>query len=211
MILEVARQGIAAFHRCLRIANRFRNDPVARGLRNDVEGLEDQHTGTNESGQRPAEPGERCLAHQRSEDRHLELDGVPTLAAVFGVDPLPEGEHGGDLDSEDRPPERTDDLRDVDEQPRRQRQRAAELFVEPLEHRDDEQQHRGHDDQDENGNDRGIRHRRLDLAAELDLLLDRVGETHEHAVEHTADLAGAHHRHVETVERLGVLRERLRQ
>ncbi len=54
----------------------------------------------------------------------------------------------------------------------------------------------------------GIRHRRLHLAAQLDLLLDRGRQSLQDAVEHTAGLTGAHHRHEEAIERLRVLGER---
>ncbi len=108
-------------------------------------------------------------------------------------------------------PELAADVRDVDEDLRRRGQRAAELLVDPLEHRDDEQQHRGDDRQHEDRDDQRVGHRRLHLAAQLDLLLDRVGQAQQHAVERTADLTGAHHRDVEAVERLRVLRHRLRE
>ena len=45
--------------------------------------------------------------------------------------------------------------------------------------------------QHEHGDHDRVRHRRLHLAAQLDLLLDRVGEAQQHAVERTADLTGA--------------------
>ncbi len=53
----------------------------------------------------------------------------------------------------------------------------------------------------------GVGHRRLHLAVELDLLLDRVGQSQEHAVQHAPGLAGADHGDIETVERLRVLGE----
>ena len=110
-------------------------------------------------------------------------------------------------DDEDRE-ERLEQVRDRDQDPGRQRQRAAEVGVDRLELRDDQQEHRGRDDRADDEHDDRVGHRRLHLAPQLDLLLDRVGEPHEHRVEHTAGLTGLHHRDVEVVEHLRVLRQR---
>ena len=56
-----------------------------------------------------------------------------------------------------------------------------------------------------------VGHGRLDLLAQLDLLLDGVGQLEQHRVEHAAGLAGSHHGDVEAVERLRVAGQRLRE
>src|SRR2546425_7730929 len=61
---------------------------------------------------------------------------------------------------------------------------------------------RGHDA-------RRVDHRALDLALQLDGLLEVVGETDEDRVEDAADLAGLHHVGVEVGEDLAVLADRL--
>ena len=74
--------------------------------------------------------------------------------------------------------------------------------------RNDEQEHRGgNQDTNRERHDR-VGHRGLHLAAQFHLGLDGVGKPHQHCVEHTADLTRAHHRDVQTAEHLRVLRDR---
>ena len=55
--------------------------------------------------------------------------------------------------------------------------------VDGLELRHDEQQHRAHDQDHQRHDGDRVGHRRLDLAAELDLRLDHVGEAEQHVVQ----------------------------
>ena len=54
-----------------------------------------------------------------------------------------------------------------------------------------------------------VDHRRLDGAADAVVLLELRGEAVEHLVQDTAELAGAHHAHVEPAEDLGMLLQRV--
>ena len=56
-----------------------------------------------------------------------------------------------------------------------------------------------------------VGHRRLDLAPQLHLLLERVGQAEHDLVEHAADLAGADHGEVDGREHLRVAGHRLRE
>ena len=54
-----------------------------------------------------------------------------------------------------------------------------------------------------------VRHRALDLAAQLVVLLELVGDPVQRGLEHAAGLTGAHHGDVQRREDLGVLGERV--
>ena len=89
------------------------------------------------------------------------------------------------------------------------RQLAAELLEDPDEHGDDERDQREQHAEREHEHDGRVGHRGLDLAAQVVVLLELVGDPLERLLEHAAGLAGAHHGDVERVEDLRVLVERL--
>ena len=98
-----------------------------------------------------------------------------------------------------------------EQDPGREREGPAEVRVDRLELRDDEQEHRGQDQHHQGDHDDRVGHRGLDLASELDLLLDLVGQRQEDVVEHTAGLAGLDHRDEQVVEGLRVLGQGARE
>ena len=103
------------------------------------------------------------------------------------------------------------DVAGPDDDAGRQRQLGAEAGEQLGEGRDDLPQNDG-DDQAGDGHDRDrVDHRGLDLALQLDVLLDVDREALENRVEDTARLAGRHHVDVEGVERLGVPAHRVGQ
>src|ERR1044071_6012306 len=87
----------------------------------------------------------------------------------------------------------------------RVRQQGAQAFEHGGEGRDDLPEDDGDDDAGDPDDRDGIDHRALDLALELDRLLDVRGQALQDGVEDTARLAGRDHVDEEVVEGLGVL------
>src|SRR5438445_648343 len=187
------------------------DDPVAGRASRDEEPLEDGNAGRDERAEGPGEPGDRDLADQHAEDRHLEQEGVDHVAALVGVvvalDPV--DDTGAHADHDEDVPLR--ELRDEHDDLGRQRKLGAEALEHLRERRDDEDHHE-HDDQHRHADDGdGVDHGPLHLALELGRLLDVAGQTLQDDVEHTARLADLQHVREEIVEDLRILPERLGQ
>src|SRR5437867_1998095 len=185
------------------------DDSVAGRASRDEEPLEDGNAGRDERAQRPGEPGDRDLADQHAEDRHLEQEGVDHVAALVGVvvalDPVDDA--GAHADHQQDVALR--ELRDEHDDLGRQRELRAQALEHLGERRDDEDHHE-HDDQQRHADDRDrVDHRSLDLALQLGGLLDVAGQALEDDVEHTARLTDLEHVGEEVVEDLRVLPERL--
>ena len=89
------------------------------------------------------------------------------------------------------------------------RQLAAEVLEDLHEHGDDERDQADQHAQREREHHDRVGHRALDLAAQLVVLLELVGDPVQRLLEHAAGLTGAHHGDVQRVEDLRVLGERL--
>ena len=102
-----------------------------------------------------------------------------------------------------------DHVREPDRELRDGGKLAAEVLEDLLEDRHEEGDERDQHDDREAADQRRVDHRRLDLAAQRVVLLELVGHAQQRLVQDAAGLAGGDHRHVELVEDVGVLRERL--
>ena len=102
-----------------------------------------------------------------------------------------------------------DDVGGLDRDLGDQRQLAAEVGEDLHEHRDDERDQADQDADREAQDDDRVHHRALDLAAQLVVLLELVGDPVQRGLEHAAGLTGAHHGDVQRGEDLRVLGERV--
>ena len=97
--------------------------------------------GTPEDGERrerAAEAGHGDLAQQHPEDRHLEQDAVDDALALRRLVIAAEARRScAEADAADHPPVVADEVRERDDDARRQRQRRAEAREERGEDRDD--------------------------------------------------------------------------
>src|ERR1039457_4642921 len=189
--------------------DRVLDDRVSRGLGGDLETVEDRHARGGERRERAAESRDSDLPHDVAEDRRLQDDSVDDApAAVRRVVALQEVAEREDPRDDEEDVAR-DEVRGLDDETRRERQLGAEGREQRGERRNDLPQ----DDEDDDGRDRedgdGVDESRLDLALQLDGLLDVGREAAQDRVEDTARLAGGDHIHEEVVERLGVLTHRL--
>ena len=98
-----------------------------------------------------------------------------------------------------------DQVADGEQDPRRERERAAQLLVDPLELGNDEDQHRQQDQADEPQDHDRVGHGRLDPLAEGHFPLHVGGQPLQDRLQHAAGLSRADHGYVKVVEHLGVL------
>ena len=211
MTAERDRKRFADPNVVARLRQRLGDHGVAGRVGHDVEGLHDRHPGAHQRRQRLAEPGDCSLVHDLAGDRQAQLQAIDVQASLRCAAPTPPSGDRADDDEQDQPPDVGEEVRHADQQPGRQRQFTAEIVVHALEHRHDEQQHRAHDEDDEDAHCDGIRHRRFDLPPQRLLAFQRGREAGENLVEHPACLAGAHHRDVQRREDLRMLGDRLRE
>src|SRR5882724_7000426 len=126
------------------------------------------------------------------EERHAQQEAVDRHVALLGLVGVADGEPGDDRDRRQVPDVIDGEVREVDDELGGRGQRVPEALEHLGEDRDHpDEEHRGHGEG--RGHDaRRVDHRALDLALQLDGLLEVVGETDEDRVEDAADLAGLH-------------------
>jgi hypothetical protein len=142
----------------------------------------------------------------------LEQDLVLDQPASHGLGPPAHEDHQADDADQAVQDVLLERLRDRHDDQRRARQLGAgEALVHVLEDRDHLHHHHGDDaDRDHEDRDR-VDHGALELALELDRLLDVDGEPPEDGVQDAADLTGGDQVDVQLVEDLRVLAQRVRE
>ena len=119
---------------------------------------------------------------------------------LLAGNPFPEPDDRPDGRRQRHIPELGDDLRESQQDLGGYGQFATQIRVQVLEHGNDKEEHRGHDQHDEAHHRGRVHHRRSNLGAQLHLRFDRVRQTDQCLVEEATDLTGPHHRYIQLTE-----------
>src|ERR1700722_20208849 len=201
--------GFAFLHAFMDCAHRVTDDDVAGSFLHDGQRLQERHAAADESAERAREARDRNLADHRPEHRHFQFEFVPDATAGLGADDPKKysNEHG------DHCQRVYDVVLDGAGNAEHQARERGKLraFHHALEHRlelrDDINHQHPHDRHGHDHDCAGIKHRRDNLALDLLRLFHELGQTVQHDFKHTAQFAGFHHVHEQTVKDLGMLRQ----
>src|SRR5215211_4963930 len=187
------------------------HNPVTRGRCGYLYGLQYRHPGRAQGGEGACEAGEGCLLHDVSDlGRYPEHGPPPHLPALLGLLPPQEHDHGERHPSVHKhPPEAGQDVGDKHANPGWQRERPPEVLEHLGEYRHYEDEHeRGGQDRKDQNHDR-VGQRAPDLASEVLIPLQLVGQAQQDAVEDAPDLPRFNHLDVDAGKGIGVLLESL--
>src|SRR6266849_1137292 len=211
-VLQWLRKRLAFFKRSADLKQRPFHYRVARRLRRNVQPFQNRHTGRNQGAQRPCESRHRNLAHQDSQNRQLQNDGIHDEASLRSSVPHFESEDAsGDAYHDQQAKDAAHEVAQPDDDLRWQRQVHAQSGEEGRENRYHLPQQKG-DDAARNGYDADwVNQRRFDGCLQLHVFLDVRRKALQNGVKNTARFASFHHVAIKRVKYFRILLHRRRQ
>src|SRR5262249_36839455 len=210
-LLERLGDGLALADRFVDALVTLLEDGVHARLAHDRQGFEDGHARGDQGAERAHGAGHHRLFVDFAHDLHRYLYSIHYIIAVLGQAYELEHEQEADRNEGQHVPVLHEPARGVDEGFGDPRQLQLEVEEDLLELRDDEDHDEGQDGDGDEDDDRRVDHGALDAAGQALGLFLELREGLEDDFDGAAGLAGLDHVHVEAVEALGVLAERLAQ